>query len=151
MPRDPYARRWNPAPLIIAILTPFVVASVAVIILVNRAAPVPESGELPSTEEGVTTSVFIPFAEWDEASGELRVAAIVTARVDPEGTCSLLASNGSDRLTVEAEAIPDASTMACGTMVVSDGLHPGLWSVTAAYRSGGFEAVSEAVDVEVGG
>ena len=147
------ARRATWLPAVLSVVAAVAVAIAAFVYLApHDAVSVADIGaaELPSEEQNVTTSVFIPLAEWNTALRVVQVTAIVTARVDPNGECAVVAQRGDERVEVSVDAVPDASTMTCANVVVdSASLSPGEWSVTASYSSGDFSADSQPVKVTV--
>ena len=137
-----------------ALLVPVLLAATAAVVAFFLLPPTPSAADAElaySGEQNVESSVFLPLAGWNAGTGRIEVAAIVTARTDSTGVCTLVAHSGSSELRVDQDAAPEASTMSCGMMVLSTGVTPGSWDVEVVYRSGEFTARSASERVEVTG
>ncbi|MBD7920220.1 hypothetical protein H9657_18260 [Cellulomonas sp. Sa3CUA2] len=106
------------------------------------AAPVPEA---PDDDAPVITNArFAPDTQ------ELEVTGYVPA-VHDGGTCELVATRSAATVRASRDAAPDATTTACGTLVVArDQLTAGTWSVRLAFTPpGGSTIVSASREVAV--
>ena len=130
------------------------VLAVAAVLFFTLASPFGEPDEIPpesfSEESGVKPSVFVPGASWNAESQSFELSAIVTARIDDAGSCSVTATLGTTTVTAESPAVVDASTMLCGNIsVAAPGAQSGEWQLVVTYSADGFSAESEPVMVEV--
>ena len=138
----------------LSIVGSVLVLAVAGILWFALGPPSGQSEEIPpesySEESGVKPSVFVPGASWNPQSQSFELSAIVTARIDDAGSCSVTATLGATTVTAESPAVVDASTMLCGNIsVAAPGAQTGQWQLVVTYSADGFSAESEPVMVEV--
>ena len=138
----------------LSIVGSVLVLAVAGILFFTLASPFEQPEGTPpesySEESGVNPSVFVPGAAWNPESQSFELSAIVTARIDDAGSCSVTATLGATTVTVESPAVVDASTMLCGNIsVAAPGAQTGEWQLVVTYTADGFSAESEPVMVEV--
>ncbi|MGY1824784.1 MULTISPECIES: hypothetical protein [unclassified Blastococcus] len=92
----------------------------------------------------------VTFAAWVEDTGSVEVNGYVAGVIESHGSCVLTLSRGSQSLSVENTAAPDATTTTCGLLQVAGAdLAAGTWEAVLSYRSDTSTGVSPAVDVEV--
>ena len=138
----------------LSIVGSVLVLAVAAVLFFTFASPFGQPDEIPpesfSEESGVKPSVFVPGATWNPESQSFELSAIVTARIDDAGSCTVTATLGAATVSAESPAVVDASTMLCGNIAVAaPGAQAGAWEVVVTYTADGFSAESEPVMVEV--
>ena len=138
----------------LSIVGSVLVLALAAVLFFTLASPFGQSDEIPSEsfseESGVKPSVFVPGASWNPESQSFGLSAIVTARIDDAGSCSVTATLGATTVSAESPAVVDASTMLCGNITVAaPGAQAGEWELVVTYTADGFSAESEPVMVEV--
>lgn len=113
--------------------------------------PVPSDPDDIATDTAVATAmaVTITSAAWVPAQGVV-VSSVVLGRIEDGGSCTLTASSGDVRASVDGEAISDAASTTCGELVVpADEVDSGTWSVELVYTSPDGSASSATDEVEV--
>lgn len=81
------------------------------------------------------------------AGAALEVAGFVET-LDADGSCLAEASGAGKTTRITGPAVPDASTVSCGTLdIPSAGLGAGPWTIRLGYTLGGAESWSPTVKV----
>jgi hypothetical protein len=117
--------------------------------------PDPDDGQTVATDTPVVaTSTDVPvtvtFYGWNPTSKQVEVGGYVEGIVEGDGVCTLTLTKGGSTVSGTADASPDASTTACGTVSVpGDEVAAGTWKAVLSYSSAGHSGTSDAVDVEV--
>ena len=117
--------------------------------------PDPYEGEVVATDDPVVATgeqvqVTVTFAGWNASAGQVQVGGYVAGIVEDGGACTLTLTKGGQTVTGRSEAVPDASTTACGAVTVpGDEVSDGTWSAVLAYESAAHTGASESWDVEV--
>jgi hypothetical protein len=117
--------------------------------------PDPDAGAPVATDEpqvvtGSEVPVTVTFYGWNPTSQEVQVGGYVGGVVEEGGVCTLTLTNGGTTVTGRTDALPDASTTACGAVTVpGDEVSAGTWQAVLSYSSAGHSGTSDAVDVEV--
>jgi hypothetical protein len=123
----------------------------------DAAAPAanPSSGQAVATDEpaavdGAQVSVELTSWGWNASQRSAQVRGYAAGVVEDGGTCTLTLSKGTEQVTAEIEALPDASTTACGSVDVrGDQLSPGTWQAVLGYDSATSSGSSAPVQIEV--
>ena len=118
----------------------------------TEAPVVDEEGEPVATDppRPGAIDVVLSNAYWDPAEAAVFAAGYVSPVVEDGGTCTLRVSRDGNVVRATSEGIADASTTACGGLVLpGDELSPGTWSVVLSYESGSASGESEPLEVEV--
>jgi hypothetical protein len=117
--------------------------------------PDPDTGQSVATDEPhvVTDSavpVTVTYFGWNADAQQVQVGGYVGGVVEEGGVCTLTLTKGGTTVTGRTEALPDASTTACGEITVpGDEVSAGTWRAVLSYSSDGHSGTSEPVDVEV--
>jgi hypothetical protein len=115
----------------------------------------PTSGQTIATDEPVVATgeqvpVVITYHGYDPAADVVMVGGYVAGVVESEGVCTLTLTRAGRTVTGESQAVPDASTTACGEVAVPGAdLADGTWQAELSYASGAHSGTSDAWDVEV--
>jgi hypothetical protein len=89
---------------------------------------------VPTVRAG-TAVVTVATSGWDAAGAQVRVSAYVDG-IEATGTCVLTLRQGDRTATTQVDAVPNASTMSCGTMTVPGSqLGKGTWQAVVKYTS----------------
>lgn len=117
--------------------------------------PDPYEGQEVATDEPVVATgeqvrVTVTYAGWEPSVGEVQVGGYVAGITEEGGTCTLSLTKDGRTVTGSKQALADASTTACGAVVVpGDELSAGTWQAVLSYRSAGHSGTSDTWDVEV--
>ena len=117
--------------------------------------PDPDTGQAVATDEpvvvtGAEVPVTVTFYGWNPDAQVVEVGGYVTGVVEDGGVCTLTLTKGGRTVTGSTNALPDASTTACGAVTVpGDQVSAGTWQAVLSYSSAGHSGTAEAVDVEV--
>ncbi len=94
--------------------------------------------------------MIITYSGWDAASRTVQVGAYGQAVDVSPGQCTLVLTRGNARQVVSRAAVPDATTMQCGTLTIAGtALSSGSWTASVAYASSDRAGTSDPVVVEV--
>jgi len=87
-------------------------------------------------DDPARVDVVLTYGGVESSTGDVEVSGYA-AVVEDEGRCILtLRRRGHEDVRVEAEAVPDVRTTACGLLAVPiDRLAPGEWQARLEYRS----------------
>jgi hypothetical protein len=103
----------------------------------------------PEPPADTPPAVVVTSAAWNAGSGAVEVSSYLTS-VEDDGHCTLELSSGSQVVTVDSTAYPDASTTACDLLIVDGAdLSPGTWAATVTYSSARTTAHSPSQTIEV--
>jgi hypothetical protein len=117
--------------------------------------PDPDDGQVVATDTPVVITaqevpVTVTFYGWNPTSKAVEVGGYVEGVVEDDGECTLTLTKDGATVTGRADASPDASTTACGTVSVpGDEVTAGTWKAVLSYSSARHDGRSDAVDVEV--
>jgi hypothetical protein len=117
--------------------------------------PDPDAGQTVAVDEPVVATgsdvpVTVTFYGWNPTSQEVQVGGYVGGVVEEGGVCTLTLTKGGQTVTGRSEALPDASSTACGAVTVpGDEVAAGTWRAVLSYSSPAHSGTSDAVDVEV--
>jgi hypothetical protein len=115
----------------------------------------PSSGQTVATDppqvvDGNAVSVEVTTWGWNAAQRRAQVRGYVAGVVEDGGTCTLTLAKDGRQVTADAQATPDASTTACGSVAVpGDQLTPGVWQAVLSYASPQSKGSAPAVAIEV--
>ena len=123
----------------------------------DAAAPAanPSSGQTVATDEpvaldGTEVSIELTSWGWNAAQGAAQVRGYASGVVESGGTCTLTLTKDGTQVTADTDAVPDASTTACGSLAVAgDRLAAGTWQAVMSYDSPTSSGSSAAVQIEV--
>lgn len=108
--------------------------------------------EVPASPPAGTADieVSITYAQWAASSGVVEVAGFAAVAPEPGGTCTVRLVRGSDEVVVSTPAVPDATTMSCGTASIPGSrVSRGSWSATLTYESTSGTGTSPQTTIEV--
>jgi len=119
--------------------------------------PNPSSGQTVATDEPVVVDpdteavpVVLTYSAWIPADREAVAGGFVSGIIEDDGVCTLTLTQGGASVTVEAPAMPDATTTVCGGLAVpGDRLTAGTWQATLTYTSAAHRGTSASAPVEV--
>lgn len=119
--------------------------------------PNPSSGQTVATDEPVVippdteaVPVVLTYSAWVPADREAVAGGFVAGIIEDDGVCTLTLTQGGASVTVEAPAMPDATTTVCSGLVVpGDRLAAGTWQATLTYTSAAHRGTSASAPVEV--
>src|SRR5215218_6032025 len=118
--------------------------------------PNPSSGQTVATDEPVvvveaeSVPVVLTYSAWSAADRSVLAGGYVSGVIEDGGVCTLTLTQGSASVTVEGQAMPDASTTVCGGLVVpGNRLTAGTWQGTLSYASPTHAGTSASAPVEV--
>lgn len=101
------------------------------------------------TMPGPSVQVVMTTASWDPASAGVAVSGYASA-LDTGGMCTLRLTSSSGSVSVDAPAVPDASSMSCGLLTVPGSqLHAGSWKAVLAYESAQYSGSSSHMTIEI--
>jgi hypothetical protein len=94
--------------------------------------------------------VTVTFYGWRADVHQVMVGGYVPGVVESDGICTVTLTNGTATVSVDAAATADASSTACGAIVVpGDRLSAGTWQAVLSYSSPEHTGAAAAVPVEV--
>jgi hypothetical protein len=123
----------------------------------DAAAPAanPSSGQTVATDEpavtdGTDVSVELTSWGWNAGKRSAQVRGYAAGVVEGGGTCTLILTQGARQVTADVEAMPDASTTACGSVAVGGSqLGAGSWQAVLRYESPTSSGSSAPVQIDV--
>jgi hypothetical protein len=123
----------------------------------DAAAPAanPSSGQTVATDEpavtdGTDVSVELTSWGWNATKRSAQVRGYAAGVVEDGGTCTLTLTQGGRQVTADVEAMPDASTTACGSVAVAGSqLGAGSWQAVLRYESPTSSGSSAPVQIDV--
>lgn len=100
-------------------------------------------------ERSADPEVVVTFVDWDADDRSVDAGGYVST-IASDGRCTLRLVQGDRELTGEGEAVPDATTTSCGSLLVDvpAGLE-GTWQGVVEYESESVSAVSEPFSVDL--
>lgn len=107
----------------------------------------------PSTPSTSTTDLkaVTPVIVNATMSPDLQVRAYVSGIYEDGGTCTLTASQGTNRISKQSAAFKDATTTTCTPLAIPRSEFPstGTWNLTISYKSTTAQGTSQTVKTEV--
>jgi hypothetical protein len=102
-----------------------------------------------NTDNNQRSSVTPLFGFLDQTSTKVQANGYVPV-VESGGSCTLVLSRGSNRVSTTNPALPDAQSTVCGLMEIDKSrLSTGTWSATIEYSSPSSKGVSTPQTIEV--
>ncbi|MCC2316939.1 hypothetical protein [Cellulomonas chengniuliangii] len=94
--------------------------------------------------------VTLTYAQWSASTTAVEVAGFAAVAPEPTGTCTVRLTRGAQEILASAPAVPDATTMTCGTISIPGSrASRGAWQATLTYESATGTGTSPQTTIEV--
>jgi len=94
--------------------------------------------------------VSLTYAQWSASTTAVEVAGFAAVAPEPTGTCTVRLTRGAQEIVESAPAVPDATTMTCGTISIPGSrASRGAWQATLTYESTTGTGTSPQTTIEV--